>query len=70
MVWSTSVQYGGGSRGANVVIRGLRETHGEAYRLDDLTDTQIVTAVQDSKLRHVLTDFKNSMPNTLVSKRG
>jgi peptidoglycan hydrolase-like protein with peptidoglycan-binding domain len=64
MVWSTSVQYGGGSRGANVVIRGLRETHGEAYRLDDLTDAQIVTAVQDSKLRHVLTDFRNSMPNT------
>ena len=62
MVWSTAVQYQGLT--SKVVPRGLEEAYGKDYKLDDLSDAQIVTAVQDSKLRHVLEDFRSSKANS------
>jgi peptidoglycan hydrolase-like protein with peptidoglycan-binding domain len=64
MVWSTSVQYGPGSSTMSVISRGLKEAYGDDYKIDDLSDAQVVTAVQDSKLRHVAGDFRSSMKST------
>lgn len=62
MVWSTAVQYRGYT--TKVVSRGLTEAFGAGYSLDDVSDAEIVAAVQDSKLRHVTTDFKGSLAQT------
>jgi peptidoglycan hydrolase-like protein with peptidoglycan-binding domain len=62
MVWSTAVQY---RRNApRIIDRGLRESYGEGYVLEELSDVEIVEAVQNSKLLHVNVDFKSSDPAT------
>jgi len=57
MVWSTSVQY---PSAPGIVVRGLEESFGKDFDAGSLTDRQIVDAVQDSKLRHVASDFRSS----------
>lgn len=58
MVWSTAVQYR--RHTANVVTRGLTEAYGNDYKLESLTDAEIVSAVQDSKMAHISDDFRGS----------
>jgi len=60
MVWSTSVQYGAGPTTSNLIARGLKEAYGDGYDINGLSDAQVVAAVQESKLRHVATDFRGS----------
>jgi len=57
-LWSTSVQYRGLTR--SVFRKGLEEAHGKDYRLSDLTDEQIVRAVQDYKHAKVHRHFESS----------
>jgi len=61
MVWSTAVQYRGLT--ASKIERGLKERFGESYDASKLSDQDIVDAVQESKLRHVATDFRGSAQN-------
>ena len=49
MMWSTSVQFR--NLTPNVVANGLKDKFGEGYQLSNLTDQQIVGAVQDYKLK-------------------
>lgn len=49
-VWSTSVQFR--SLTPRIVSKGLEEAFGAAYRLDALSDRQIVEAIQDYKIAH------------------
>ncbi|WP_119717700.1 VgrG-related protein [Cognatilysobacter tabacisoli] len=49
-VWSTSVQFR--NLTPRIVSRGLEERFGAGYRLDDLSDRQIVEAIQDYKIAH------------------
>ena len=64
MVWSTAVQYGPGATVGKLMDRGLQEAYGQDYRIDELSDSQVVRAVQESKLTHVATDFASSPRNT------
>jgi|GEM_PF-1613136 len=57
LVWSTAVQY---PSAPGIVIRGLEESFGKDFDAQSLTDREIVDAVQDSKLRHIATDFRSS----------
>lgn len=57
-LWSTSVQFRGLT--PMIVGQGLVEKYGKAYRLADLTDRQIVEAVQDYKIAHNATLFRSS----------
>ena len=57
-IWSTAVQYN--TRTPELFERGLKEAYGPNYDASKLTDEQIITAVQDSKLRHVDEDFASS----------
>jgi len=57
-LWSTSVQ----TRGLTPRIfeHGLEEKFGKGYKLSDLSDKDIVGAVQDYKIAHTATLFKSS----------
>lgn len=56
-LWSTSVQYGGGT---DAFQRGLEEKFGNNYDLTTLSDRDIVEAVQDYKISHVKKLFESS----------
>lgn len=60
MLWSTAVQMRGLTR--NVVSGALRENYGEHFDLAQVTDRQIIEAVQDYKVDHNATLFRRS-PN-------
>lgn len=57
-LWSTSVQYRGITR--SVFEKGLETAYGKDYKLSDLSDEQIVRAVQDYKHDNVKTHFSKS----------
>jgi peptidoglycan hydrolase-like protein with peptidoglycan-binding domain len=57
-LWSTSVQYRTLTPG--IFEKGLQEKFGQDFKLSDLSDEQIVGAVQDYKADHVQTLFKSS----------
>ncbi|WP_372381829.1 XVIPCD domain-containing protein [Xanthomonas sp. NCPPB 1068] len=57
-LWSASVQFRNLTPG--IFQKGLSEKFGEGYRLSDLSDKQIVEAVQDYKYSHTETLFKRS----------
>ncbi|WP_244298142.1 peptidoglycan-binding domain-containing protein [Xanthomonas prunicola] len=57
-LWSTSVQFRNLTPG--IFQKGLSEKFGEGYKLSDLSDKQIVEAVQDYKYSHTETLFKKS----------
>ncbi|ETC87695.1 carboxypeptidase [Xanthomonas hortorum pv. carotae str. M081] len=57
-LWSTSVQFRNLTPG--IFQKGLSEKFGEGYQLADLSDKQIVEAVQDYKYSHTETLFKKS----------
>lgn len=59
-LWSTSVQTRG--LAPRIFEHGLKEKFGEHYKLSDLSDKDIVGAVQDYKIAHNNTLFKSS-PN-------
>lgn len=58
MVWSMSVQYRKSTPA--LIERGLREAYGEGVDTSALKDSEIVEAVQKSKLLHVHNDFASS----------
>lgn len=60
-IWSTSVQYRG--KTPRKFKEGLAEAYGPDFDLASLSDVQIVTALQDNKLRHLDTDFASSPQN-------
>jgi peptidoglycan hydrolase-like protein with peptidoglycan-binding domain len=49
-VWSTSVQFR--NLTPRIITKGLEESFGAGYRLDALSDRQIVEAIQDYKIAH------------------
>ncbi|MFT4197103.1 MAG: peptidoglycan-binding domain-containing protein [Pseudoxanthomonas sp.] len=57
-LWSTSVQYRDLTPG--IFENGLQEKFGKDFKLSELSDEQVVGAVQDYKLAHVQTHFKSS----------
>ncbi|MGW8276910.1 VgrG-related protein [Xanthomonas axonopodis] len=57
-IWSTSVQYR--TLTPSLFRKGLEEKFGDNYQLSDLTDRQIVEALQDYKYSHTETLFKSS----------
>ena len=57
-LWSTSVQYRGITR--SIFQKGLQSAHGEEFKLDQLSDEQIVRAVQDYKHANVQVHFSSS----------
>ncbi|WP_343125210.1 peptidoglycan-binding domain-containing protein, partial [Xanthomonas fragariae] len=57
-IWSSSVQYRGLT--PSLFREGLTEKFGKNYQLADLSDKQIVEAVQDYKYSHTETLFKSS----------
>jgi hypothetical protein len=57
-LWSTSVQFRGLT--PRIVAGGLKEKFGEARSLSQLTDRQIVEAIQDYKIEHNNTLFRSS----------
>lgn len=57
-IWSTSVQYR--SLTGAIFENGLRDSFGKGYKLSELTDKDIVSAVQDYKISHVSTLFRHS----------
>ncbi|WP_313177826.1 peptidoglycan-binding domain-containing protein [Stenotrophomonas sp.] len=57
-LWSTSVQYRNMTRG--VFVNGLKEAYGDGYKLSELSDEQIVRAVQDYKHDNVQRHFESS----------
>ncbi|WOL24364.1 hypothetical protein fHeYen902_018c [Yersinia phage fHe-Yen9-02] len=59
MLYSTSVQYGGGTGAISRALAGKD--------IDSMTDPEIVQAVQDSKAANVDKDFKSSDANTRAS---
>jgi len=63
MIWSIAVQHGS----PLVIERGLRETYGDRPSIELLSDREIVSAVLDSKLRHVHRDFEHS---SLATREG
>lgn len=60
LVWSTSVQYR--RRTPALIERGLHESYGENVDISQLSDADVVRAVQQSKLIHVHDDFRSSRP--------
>lgn len=58
MLWSTAVQMRGLTR--TVVSGALREAHGQDFDLAQITDRQIIEAVQDYKIDHNETLFRRS----------
>ena len=66
-VWSSSVQYGGLTR--SLFKQGLAEAYGNDYKLSELTDEQIVTAVQDFKHANVHKHFEKTDPGKWDSLR-
>lgn len=58
MVWSTSVQYRGLT--SRIVERGLEEKFPKGYVLGDVSDREIIEAVQDYKVAHNSTLFRSS----------
>ncbi|SEM79878.1 Putative peptidoglycan binding domain-containing protein [Luteibacter sp. UNCMF331Sha3.1] len=60
-IWSTSVQYRGLTQ--SVFKNGLTEKFGPNFKLSDLSDQQIVEAVQDYKAAHVESNFRGSPEN-------
>ncbi len=67
MAWSTSVQYGSGQKTVDKIKRAETES---GLDFSTATDAEIITAVQDSKLRHYKQDFKNSKPNVQEGVRN
>lgn len=67
-IWSTSVQYGKLTK--TVFEHGLNEKFGKNYKLSELTDKDIVEAVQDYKLAHVDTLFRSSSADVRASIRA
>ncbi|MBH1512946.1 peptidoglycan-binding protein [Stenotrophomonas maltophilia] len=57
-LWSTSVQYRGMTR--SVFQKGLQQAYGEDFKLTELSDEQIVRAVQDYKHANVQVHFQSS----------
>jgi hypothetical protein len=57
-LWSTSVQFR--NRAPAIFQGGLEEKFGPRYRLSDLSDSDIVSAVQDYKVAHNSTLFASS----------
>ncbi|WP_372183407.1 XVIPCD domain-containing protein [Xanthomonas axonopodis] len=57
-IWSTSVQYR--TLTPSLFRKGLEEKFGDNYQLSDLSDRQIVEALQDYKYSHTETLFKSS----------
>ncbi|WP_312310433.1 peptidoglycan-binding domain-containing protein [Stenotrophomonas indicatrix] len=57
-LWSTSVQYRNMTRG--VFQNGLKQAYGDDYKLSELSDEQIVRAVQDYKHANVKRHFESS----------
>ena len=57
-LWSTSVQFRNRTRA--IFEGGLEEKFGPRYRLSDLSDSDIVSAVQDYKVAHNSTLFASS----------
>jgi len=57
-LWSTSVQYRNMTRG--VFVNGLKQAYGDGYKLSELSDEQIVRAVQDYKHDNVQRHFESS----------
>ncbi len=66
-LWSSSVQYGGLTR--SLFKQGLAEAYGTDYKLSELTDEQIVTAVQDFKHANVHKHFEKTDPGKWDSLR-
>lgn len=66
-LWSTSVQYGKLTK--HVFEQGLKDKFGANYKLSDLTDKDIVEAVQDYKLAHIDTQFRSSSADVRASVR-
>lgn len=60
-LFSTSVQFGNGTR--KILRDGLAEAYGNDYKLSDLSDKDIVVAVQDFKLEHNNQLFRGSEGN-------
>ena len=60
MIWSTAVQYGGGSSTVDKFRRAEKESQ---LDFSVATDKEIITAVQDSKYRHYQEDFQSSHGN-------
>ncbi|UZW58859.1 peptidoglycan-binding domain-containing protein [Lysobacter enzymogenes] len=57
-LWSTSVQLRTLTPG--IVEKGLKEKFGSRYRLDQLSDRDIVEAIQDYKIQHTRRLFRSS----------
>jgi peptidoglycan hydrolase-like protein with peptidoglycan-binding domain len=57
-LWSTAVQYRGLTR--SVFHNGLKQAYGDDFKLSELSDEQIVRAVQDYKQANVQTHFQSS----------
>lgn len=57
-LWSTSVQYRGMTR--SVFQKGLQQAYSEDFKLAELSDEQIVRAVQDYKHANVQSHFQSS----------
>ncbi|WP_079248308.1 peptidoglycan-binding domain-containing protein [Lysobacter firmicutimachus] len=57
-LWSTSVQFRGLT--PDIFDKGMKEAYGKDYKLSELSDKQIVEAVQDYKIAHNNTLFKSS----------
>jgi len=59
-IWSTAVQFGGNTR---LIEKSLHESYGRSLELSRLSDADIVTAVQDYKIKHNHRLFKSSPEN-------
>jgi peptidoglycan hydrolase-like protein with peptidoglycan-binding domain len=65
-LWSTAVQYR--NRTPKIFKKGLKEKFGATYKLEQLSDTDIVEAVQDYKIMHneeLFTSSKKWWPGLL-----
>jgi peptidoglycan hydrolase-like protein with peptidoglycan-binding domain len=65
-LWSTAVQYR--NRTPKIFKKGLKEKFGTTYKLEQLSDTDIVEAVQDYKIMHneeLFTSSKKWWPDLL-----
>lgn len=65
MVWSTAVQYRNNM--PRVIQRAERES---GLNFQTATDAEIITAVQNSKLKHVEQDFRSNKPEVRQSVRN
>ena len=57
-LWSTSIQFTDLTR--SVFQKGLKDAYGESYKLAELSDEQIIRAVQDYKFANVERNFAKS----------